>query len=201
MWRPVCWGQGTSGAFKEINEKNEIKACDKKMEAGKILKALRCLPEDAKGGVLSKSDKVTINGRKTAPHSFFYKKITHVVGNPILNHWNWSEESGFAVSFLYFWKIWWVWNKRAVSGIQLLEVSIDITSINLSFAVTVVRWALLFVFSQWSCVQLVVTGVYEPRLLCALWGLSPNREETTSNHQVVLFLHMLITYIYILFCM
>ena len=44
-------------------EVDEFKAFDKQMESGKISNALRCLSEDAKGGVLSTSDKMTNKGK------------------------------------------------------------------------------------------------------------------------------------------
>ena len=50
----------------KINWKQEVddfKAFDKQMESGKISNALRCLSDDAKGGVISISDKVTIKGK------------------------------------------------------------------------------------------------------------------------------------------
>ena len=42
---------------------DEIKAFDKQRESVKISNALRCLSEDAKGGVLSTSHRVTIKGK------------------------------------------------------------------------------------------------------------------------------------------
>ena len=50
------------------------------------------------------------------------------------------------------------------------------------------RFCSLTVFSQWSLVLSVVSGVSDPRVLCAPWCLSPVGQERTSNHQVVLFI-------------
>ena len=53
--------------LKNINRKREVdeyKAFDKQMKSGKISNTLRCLSDNAKGSVVSTSDKVTIKGIK-----------------------------------------------------------------------------------------------------------------------------------------
>ena len=52
--------------LKRKREVDEIKAFDKQMESGEIGNALRCLSDNAKGGVLSTSDKL-LSKEKTAP--------------------------------------------------------------------------------------------------------------------------------------
>ena len=52
--------------LRKLNRKrkvDEFQAFDKQMESGKISRALRCLPDDAKGGVISASYKMFIEGR------------------------------------------------------------------------------------------------------------------------------------------
>ena len=49
--------------FNRKREVDEFKALDKQMESGNISNALQCLSDDAKGGVLSTSNKVTIKGK------------------------------------------------------------------------------------------------------------------------------------------
>ena len=53
---------------------DEFKALDKQMESGKISNALRCLSVDAKGGVLSTSDKVTIKRQNYTVLNFLQEK-------------------------------------------------------------------------------------------------------------------------------
>ena len=63
--------------LRKLNRKrkvDEFKAFGKQMESGKISDASRCLSDDAKGGVLSTSDKVTIRVKNCTVLDFLQEK-------------------------------------------------------------------------------------------------------------------------------